>query len=151
MGDAPHIANMSRTLIESGLPWSWTPRRVAAHMRERENLAVVAKLGGELVGFAMAQFGSSRVHLALIGVAEGYRRSGVGRRLVAWVEESAVVAGLFEIRLEVRSVNQPARRFYAALGYKESGTAPRYYSGMEDAIRFSRDLRLVSARPNMPL
>ena len=144
IGDAPAIANMSRTLIEPGLPWRWTPRRVAAHMKERENLVVTAKDGRELVGFAMAQFSSEAVHLTLIGVAQSRKRSGVGRRLLAWVEESAIVAGLFRINLEVRAGNHEARRFYAALGYRESGSMPGYYSGIEDAIRLTRDLRVTS-------
>ena len=145
IGDAPAIANMSRTLIEPGLPWRWTPRRVAAHMKERENLVVTAKDGGVLVGFAMAQFDSESVHLTLSGVAADRKRSGVGRQLIAWVEESAVIAGLFRINLEVRENNQSARRFYAALGYKEVGRVNGYYSGIEDAIRLTRDLRATAA------
>ena len=144
LGDAPRIAAMSRDLIEAGLPWTWTPKRVAAHIKERENLAVIATVERELAGFVLAQFGAERVHLALLGVAEGRRRQGVGRQLVRWVEESAVVAGLFLMRLEVRSTNKQARRFYASLGYAESGVMPRYYSGVEDAIQFSRDLRLIA-------
>jgi ribosomal-protein-alanine N-acetyltransferase len=145
LGDAPRIAALSRTLIEDGLPWTWTPKRVASHIRERENLAVIATAERELVGFAMAQFGSERVHLALLGVAPPFQQQGLGRRLVQWVEESAVVAGLFAIRLEVRTSNKPARRFYAALGYRESGVVERYYSGVEDAVQLSRDLRTVDA------
>lgn len=145
LGDAPRIAALSRTLIEDGLPWMWTPKRVAAHIKERENLAVIATAERELAGFAMAQFGSERVHLALLGVAPSYQRQGLGRRLVQWVEESAVVAGLFTIRLEVRVSNKQARRFYASLGYRESGVAERYYSGVEDAVKLSRDLRTSDA------
>lgn len=146
LGDAPRIADMSRTLIETGLPWSWTARRVAAHMRAREHLAVIAAAQSELAGFVLAQFGSSNVHLTLLGVAPHYQRLGVGRRLVAWVEESAVVAGLFTMELEVRSSNRGARRFYAALGYGETLRVPDYYSGMEDAIRLVRDLSVTSSR-----
>jgi len=142
LGDAPRIAAMSRTLIESGLPWTWTPRRVAAHIKQRENLSVIATVERELAGFVMAQFGVERVHIALLGVAEGYQRRGLGRQLIRWVEESAVVAGLFQMRLEVRASNRIARRFYARLGYSESGSAPRYYSGVEDAIQLTRDLRV---------
>jgi ribosomal protein S18 acetylase RimI-like enzyme len=146
LGDAPRIAQMSRTLIEAGLPWSWTPRRVAAHMRTREHLAVIATADNELAGFVLAQFGSSNVHLTLLGVAPQYQRFGVGRRLVAWVEESAVVAGLFKMELEVRSSNRGARRFYAALGYGETVRLPDYYSGTEDAIRLVRELGVTSSR-----
>jgi ribosomal protein S18 acetylase RimI-like enzyme len=143
IGDAPAIANMSRTLIEPGLPWRWTPRRVAAHMKERENLVVVAKDASGLVGFAMAQFHTESVHLTLIGVATERKRSGIGRQLIAWVEDSAIVAGLFRVNLEVRAGNHEARRFYAALSYREAGRVSGYYSGIEDAIQFSRDLRVT--------
>jgi ribosomal-protein-alanine N-acetyltransferase len=142
IGDAPWIATLSRSLIEAGLPWSWTPRRVAAHMRQRESLVVTARSSRELVGFAMAQFGSDSVRLTLLGVDDSHQRKGVGRQLIRWVEESAVVAGLFTMRLEVRASNHSARRFYDALGFRESGSVSKYYSGIEDAIRFARDLRI---------
>ncbi|HEX2494579.1 MAG TPA: GNAT family N-acetyltransferase [Steroidobacter sp.] len=141
LGDAPRIAAMSRTLIEAGLPWSWTPKRVAEHMKQREHLAVIATFERQLAGFVLGQFGSESVHLALLGVAETHQRQGLGRLLVRWVEESAVVAGLFLMRLEVRASNTRARRFYGALGYTEAGVAPHYYSGVEDAIQFTRDLQ----------
>jgi ribosomal-protein-alanine N-acetyltransferase len=144
MGDAPGIAHLSRELIESDLPWSWTPRRVAGLMRQRENLAVIAKAQNRLAGFVLAQFGEESVHVALLGVAAEYQRNGIGRRLISWVEETASVAGLFLIRLEVRAINRAARQFYATLGYRETGRVAGYYSGIEDAIRLSRDLRVLS-------
>jgi ribosomal protein S18 acetylase RimI-like enzyme len=146
LGDAPRIANLSRTLIEDGLPWSWTPRRVANHMRSREHLTVIAVAGGELAGFVLAQFGNRTVHLALLGVAPAYQRQGLGRQLVAWVEESASVAGLFVMQLEVRAGNQQARRFYARLGYRETTRSVGYYSGIEDALRLERDLAIASPK-----
>lgn len=146
LGDAPRIANLSRTLIEAGLPWSWTPRRVAAHMRAREHLAVIAACERELAGFVLAQFGSGAVHLALLGVADAYQRHGIGRQLLSWVEESASVAGLFLMQLEVRSSNQRARRFYASRGYRETGQTAGYYSGVEDAVRLERDLAVTSTQ-----
>jgi ribosomal protein S18 acetylase RimI-like enzyme len=146
LGDAPRIASMSRTLIEAGLPWSWTPRRVATHMRSREHLTVIAADGGELAGFVLAQFGNRAVHMALLGVAPAFQRSGLGKQLVSWVEESASVAGLFLMQLEVRAGNQQARRFYASLGYRETNRAVGYYSGLEDAIRLERDLAVTSPK-----
>jgi [ribosomal protein S18]-alanine N-acetyltransferase len=146
LGDAPRIASLSRTLIEDGLPWSWTPRRVATHMRSREHLTVIATHGGELAGFVLAQFGSRAVHLALLGVAPAFQRRHLGRQLVSWVEESASVAGLFLMQLEVRARNQQARRFYASLGYRETTRIAGYYSGVEDAIRLERDLAVASPK-----
>lgn len=144
MGEAPAIAQLSRDLIETDLPWSWTPRRVAGLMRQRESLAVIARDRNHLAGFILAQFGDESVHIALLGVAADYRRQGLGRKLIQWVEETASVAGLFLIRLEVRAVKRDARQFYASLGYRETGRVTGYYSGIEDAIKLSRDLRAVS-------
>jgi ribosomal protein S18 acetylase RimI-like enzyme len=146
LGDAPRIADLSRTLIEAGLPWSWTPRRVAAHMRNREHLTVIAVDGGELAGFVLAQFGNRAVHLALLGVAPAYQRLGLGRKLVSWVEESASVAGLFLMQLEVRASNTQALRFYSMLGYREISRTVGYYSGVEDAVRLERDLGVVDKK-----
>lgn len=144
MGDAPAIAHLSRDSIETDLPWSWTPRRVAGLMRQRESSAIIAKDGNRLAGFILAQYGDESVHIALLGVAREYRRQGIGRRLVKWVEETAVIAGLFLVRLEVRAIKRDARYFYASLGYRETDRVENYYSGIEDAIKLSRDLRAVS-------
>jgi ribosomal protein S18 acetylase RimI-like enzyme len=144
MGDAPAIAHLSRDLIETDLPWSWTPRRVAGLMRQRESAAIIAVDGNRLAGFILAQFGDESVHIALLGVAKEYRRQGLGRRLVQWVEDTAKIAGLFLVRLEVRAVKRDARYFYASLGYRETDRMEGYYSGIEDAIKLSRDLRAMS-------
>jgi ribosomal protein S18 acetylase RimI-like enzyme len=139
MGDAPAIAHLSRDLIETDLPWSWTPRRVAGLMRQRESSATIAKDGNRLAGFILAQYGDESVH-----IAREYRRQGIGRRLVQWVEDTSRVAGLFLVRLEVRATKRDARFFYASLGYREMDRVEGYYSGIEDAIKLSRDLRAVS-------
>ncbi len=141
MGEAARIAAMSRVLIEPGLPWSWTPRRVAAHMRQRDNMVVTARTDKDLVGFGMAHFGDDSVHVTLLAVAEGAQRQGIGRQIIGWIEESAVTAGVFQVDLELRAGNAGARRFYSSLGYRESGRMPRYYSGLEDAIRMAKSLR----------
>lgn len=145
LGEAARIAAMSRALVEPGLPWSWTPRRVAAHMRQRDNMVVTARNERDLVGFAMAHFGDDSVHLTLLAVTEAAQRRGIGRQLLAWLEDSAVTAGVFRVELELRAGNTGARRFYTALGYREAGRMQGYYSGMEDAVRMSRSLMIDDA------
>jgi ribosomal-protein-alanine N-acetyltransferase len=142
--DAVPIALMSRRLVEAGLPsWSWTARRVARHILEPESIVLTARRMGELVGFAIMGFGEESAHLNLLAVEPRCRRSGLGRRLVRWLEESAMVAGTFEVNLEVRAGNIVARRFYRALGYCEADILPGYYDHIEDAVRLTRDLRVV--------
>jgi len=41
--EAPVMAAMSRDLIEAGLAWRYTPRRIAAMMADPEAVALVAQ------------------------------------------------------------------------------------------------------------
>jgi ribosomal-protein-alanine N-acetyltransferase len=142
--DAVPIAFMSRRLVEAGLrSWSWTSRRVTWHIQHPESIVLTARHGDDLAGFAIMGFGDDAAHLNLLAVERRYRRRGVGRRLVNWLEESARAAGTFIVSLEVRARNAGARRFYGTLGYCEADLLPGYYEQLEDAVRLMRDLRVV--------
>jgi ribosomal protein S18 acetylase RimI-like enzyme len=142
--DAVPIALMSRRLIEAGLPsWSWTARRVMRHIQDAESIVLTARRGDELTGFAIMGFGEEAAHLNLLAVERSCRRRGLGRCMVRWLEESAMVAGTFEVSLEVRATNMAARQFYRLLGYREADLLPGYYDRIEDAVRMTRDLRVV--------
>jgi ribosomal protein S18 acetylase RimI-like enzyme len=82
-----------------------------------------------------------------LAVDPAHRRRGIARRLLTWLEESALTAGTFIVGLELRATNASARAFYAALGYLESGEVPGYYQGVESAIRLTRDVRTSRATP----
>lgn len=139
--DAVRVALMSRDLVEHGLPWRWTAPRVLAQIRRRDTNVVIIRAGARLAGFAIQEYFDQYAHLSLMAVDPAYRRRGVGRRLVRWLEETARVAGLRFVRLEVRARNLEARAFYRALGYGERWSIPGYYSGRETAICLTHDLR----------
>lgn len=143
--DAARLAAMSRRLIESGLDPCWTEERIERQLRNHDSVVLIARRGGHIVGFAIMQYGDDAAHLNLLAVEAGHRRHGMGRQLVGWLEDTARVAGTFAIRLEVRATNAGARAFYGALGYRETGWVRGYYQGVEDAVRFSRDLSLASS------
>jgi ribosomal-protein-alanine N-acetyltransferase len=86
------------------------------------------------------RYGDDDAHLDLFAVAPGYRRLGVGRQLLQWLEKCAVVAGIFRIALEVRANNEAAQLFYKRMGYQPLTSLPGYYQGTESALRMSRDL-----------
>ena len=142
--DAPAIAGLSATHIEYGLRHSWTAQRVAAHIRHRECVVLTAKSGTELAGFAVMQFADTAAHLNLLAVVPHARRRGLAARLLTWLHETALTAGTFTVSLELRSANQGARRFYEALGYRQTGTIRGYYDGVEDAVRMRRDLAVCN-------
>lgn len=143
--DAQVIAEMSRRLVEVGLPWTWTPARVARHLHHPDSLVLTARSANSsnptLAAFAIMHFGDDIAHLNLLAVDSRWQRRGLGRRLVQWLERSAITAGTFTLSLEVRARNPIALLFYRELGFDEAGRVPRYYSGREDALRLTKDLR----------
>src|SRR2546426_8235307 len=101
--EATTIANLSRDLIEYGLRWRWTPMRVAASIRAPDVNVLVACIHQKIAGFAIMRYGDDDAHLDLLAVTPPFRRLGVGRQLLEWLEKCAVVAGIFSVALEVRS------------------------------------------------
>ena len=138
--DATTIANLSRELIEYGLRWRWTPMRIAASIRDSDVNVLVACIRANIAGFAIMRYRDDDAHLDLLAVAPPYRRVGVGRHLLEWLEKCAVVAGIFSVALEVRAANEGAQRFYQRMGYRTLVHLPGYYQGVEAALRMGRDL-----------
>ncbi|MEK6246278.1 MAG: GNAT family N-acetyltransferase [Pseudomonadota bacterium] len=156
--DARAIAEMSRDHIESGLGWRYDPAHVLRAMRRRESVVLaaserptyVAGARPALAGFAIMDFGDERAHLVLLAVQPMQRRRGIGRRLVEWLLESALTAGMASVHLELRADNAAGRRFYRTLGFSETVLIPRYYDGREAAMRMIRVLRAPGPGP-LPL
>lgn len=145
--DAQAIAAMSRDLIENGLGWSWTPGRVSRRLLHPECATVVACQGPRLVAFGLMLLGDDIGHLDLLAVEPQYQRRGLGRQLFRWLEQTSRVAGLARIDVEMRSNNRPARGFYRSLGFRETGSVPAYYSGLESATLMSLALRAAEPGP----
>src|ERR671925_266776 len=138
--DAAPIAILSRDLIEYGLQWRWTTERVAASIRAANVNVLVARIHGNIAGFGIMRYGDDDAHLDLLAVTPMYRRLGVAQQLLRWLEKCAVVAGTFNVALEVRAGNEAAQLFYKQMGYRELAHLPGYYQGVEAALRMGRDL-----------
>jgi ribosomal protein S18 acetylase RimI-like enzyme len=145
-GDIQEIAVMSRCLIEVGLRgWTWHPTRVARALRARETCVLVAQteianVRGAVAGFAIAEFGDTRMHLSLLAVQPTHQRCGIGLAMIEWLIESALTAGIDHITVEMRANNFAARSFYEALGFRHQQYIGGYYQNIEAAIRMRRDL-----------
>jgi ribosomal-protein-alanine N-acetyltransferase len=142
VADAARLAAMSHALIESGLRPAWGSQRISWYVRHPESVVLTARSDRTIAGFAIMRYGDEAAHLNLLAVDPAHRRRGIARRLVTWLEETALTAGTFTVGLELRAENRAAQDFYRALGYREVGRVPGYYQGVEAAIRMERDVRV---------
>ncbi len=135
------MAAMSRDLIEAGLGWRYTPRRMMRMIAGPDVAAVVAGEAARISGFAVMQFGDEVGHLILLCVARQMQRQGVATALLEWLLQSARVAGLETVGVEMRADNHAARSFYRWSGFEELALVPDYYASGIDAQQMSLRLR----------
>ncbi len=122
------------------------------HLERWGEAFYVAEVGGKVVGYVMSrvEFGApylvegsivKKGHIVSIAVLEGYRRRGIGRRLMENALRSLKeVYECKEVYLEVRVSNLPAIRLYEKLGFKKVRVIPMYYLDGEDAYLMARPL-----------
>lgn len=102
---------------------------------------VKAVVGSKMIGFISADIGDMKQigWITTVGVAEEFRRQGIGKALLESCEKNILSP---EIRLTVRKSNQAAIRMYLQCGYQSFETWDRYYNGGEDGL-VMRKLRAV--------
>ncbi len=134
--DAPHIrpaqlddsAAISGLLAELGYPQApWFVRgKILALRDSRDDVVIVAELGGRPAGAAhmhvaemFHEHGRFARVMALV-VAGDCRRRGVGRALLAFLEETARRMGCAKIEVTSGIRRRDAHAFYQQLGYAEA-------------------------------
>jgi [ribosomal protein S18]-alanine N-acetyltransferase len=138
--DAGAIARLSRDAIEHGLPWRWTPPRVARAIGDADTNVIVVRRNGLLAGFGIMSYGDDHAHLLLLAVQPRQRRVGLGSALLHWLEKTALHAGAARIGLEVRQDNAAGLAFYARHGYAIREEVPGMYCGMLDGVRLDKKI-----------
>lgn len=89
--------------------------------------------------FILSLLHRRRGHVITLDVALGYRRQGMGLALMQAAEERFQALGAVGMRLETAVDNDPARRFYARLGYREVRPLPNYYGRGLDGLLLLKD------------
>ena len=97
-------------------------------------MVLVASIDGVMSGFAIMKFRDEESHLFLLAVEPRMQRTGIGARLLAWLEESCRTAGMRHIRVELRASNRRARLFYERSGFGFIGQVAGYYDQRESAV-----------------
>ena len=93
-----------------------------------------------IVGFLGTWYAVDQAHIVSVGVADGYRRQGIGELLLIAAVEHAAARNAETLTLEVRKSNTAAQALYEKYGFVEQGIRKRYYSdNREDALIMTTD------------
>lgn len=120
---------------------SYSRRELAYYISRKRGFTLVAELDGKLAGFVVVEYDTrGRGHVVTIDVLAEARRSGVGSRLMAAVEERLRTLKCSVISLEAAVDNVAALAFYERHGYDVVQTIPRYYLDSIDALVLTKVL-----------
>jgi ribosomal protein S18 acetylase RimI-like enzyme len=110
--------------------------------------AVLVLVDGRAVGCVLSQRREDHVTLSRLAVLPEFRGQGLGRTLVARVEERALAIGVAKARRGVRLSLPRLMAFYDRLGYRP--IAFRTHSGMPYPTYLILEKDLPAAEPSAP-
>ncbi len=127
--DANELARLNR--LFNGVADS--PAQLAARLADPRcvETPILAEVAGRPVGLAALRvvpgvfYAEPHAELTELFVEAPYRRLGVGRALVAYVERLALASGAKELWVQTGPANSAAQAFYQALGYAPDDLAFR--------------------------
>jgi ribosomal-protein-alanine N-acetyltransferase len=127
--DIPVLAALHAACFTA--PWDqhWTEKSFKDVLAMPGAGALIAAIGSEPVGFAVARVAADEAELLLIATRPDYRRGGHGRALLEHMLARVKRGGARQIFLEVAEPNATALRFYRELGFREVGRRPDYFRG----------------------
>ncbi|MBF9034564.1 ribosomal protein S18-alanine N-acetyltransferase [Rhodobacterales bacterium HKCCE2091] len=124
----------------------WSASEFAALLSDRTTRSATVPHG-----FGLIRLLPPEAEILTLAVHPDGQRRGAGRRILDNLMEMAAGAGAERMFLEVAASNAAARALYAAAGFVETGTRPRYYrypdGTAEDAVLMETRLRTGAAPP----
>lgn len=103
-------------------------------MRSGTRHYVVARVDGDIVGYAGLWFAADEAHITNVAVGPESRRRGIARALVLHLAGVVIDRGCVSWTLEVRLSSSGAQRLYESFGFVSAGVRQKYYDNVEDAI-----------------
>lgn len=105
-------------------------------------LSLVARADENVVGYICLWKILEEIQISNVAVSPGYRRRGIGQKMMEKMLTLAQERGWKKITLGVRISNLPAISLYKKFGFREAGRTKDYYRlPQEDALILERVLK----------
>lgn len=113
----------------------WSKSSFLESMAEASNHYLVVIIEGRVVGYCGYWGVAGEGYIYNVAVKEGYKRQGIGFRMLEELIRQAISRGITSLTLEVRQSNEAAINLYKKLGFTEVGARKDFYTKpTEDAI-----------------
>ena len=137
ISDLDLIANS----LESDFDDFWNYNVFKSELENGNSRYLVAKINGEVVGFAGIIPVIDEADISNIVVHKDFRNKKIGSLLLKNLLDLAVSLGLSIINLEVRVSNVYAIKLYEKYGFEVCGLRKKYYKNLEDAVLMKKNLK----------
>jgi [ribosomal protein S18]-alanine N-acetyltransferase len=101
---------------------------------------LIAEDGKTIPGFILAESNPPLAHIITLDVAPKYRRTGLGSRLLAELEEHFRFKEVHSVLLETAVNNEAGIAFWQHHGYRTEAVLKKYYLGRVDAYEMRKKL-----------
>lgn len=116
----------------ASLDTCWSAVQIEEAAEREDTLYIMAAEGSDIAGVASCVFSLYEAMVENVAVKAGYRRRGIGKGLMARLEEEAARRGVERLCLEVASRNGAAIELYTGCGYSVVGRRKGFYKKQKD-------------------
>lgn len=118
----------------------WTERILREELRQSNRAYLVVEIGGRIIGLGGAMVVMEDAHITTLGIAPGYRRRGIGSRLLLELIDRVIDEGARNLTLEVRESNVDAQALYERFGFDHVGKRHGYYRDEDALVMWALDI-----------
>ncbi len=129
--------DMAEVLLaeQESFEYAWTEEDFLKCLRQRNCIGMVAEHTEKVVGFMIYELHKTKLHVLNFAVHPQFRRTGIGRQMVAKLIGKLSTHRRTRITLAVRETNLPAQLFFKGLDFRATKVLRGYYEDSgEDAF-----------------
>ena len=137
-----HLRSVIR-IEQQVYPRPWTFGVFLSEIGQRgTRVYVVARVGGEVVGYAGLFRAVDDGHITTVAVDPTWQRHGIATRMLLALARSAIERGCVNLTLEVRMSNSGAQALYQRFGFVPAGVRKGYYpeTGEDALVMWANDV-----------
>lgn len=144
-GDLPQVLDIER----ASFPDPWRPEHFLHELRRNpySRCLCLRRSDGTVLGYACVWVVEEELWIQNLAIHPGWRRQGLGGRLLEGLLELGDREACRVARLDVRPSNHRALQLYRSRGFHVVGARPGYYGGREDGWVMARSLPARGDRP----